>query len=105
MRLLAPALLCIAAPLCAQTAAAATPADTRHAATPKADTPRAPGLRFGKYDDNLDGMLTPAEISRNEGLRAKFTNLDRDHDMKLSPAEFAQMELQAATPAKAGEGE
>jgi hypothetical protein len=52
------------------------------------------GLRFEKYDADGDGKLTALEISRNAGIQRKFTNLDRNHDDVLSPAEFAMMEAQ-----------
>jgi hypothetical protein len=64
----------------------------------QADAPPARDgvLDFASYDADGDGAVTRVEAARNAAVQAKFVNLDVNRDDKLSRAEFAAIEAQAA---------
>lgn len=53
-----------------------------------ADTPAAPAQRLAKLDTNGDGVIDRSEAAVNPRLAAKFDQLDKNKDGKLSRDEL-----------------
>ena len=54
-----------------------------------ADTPTTPAPRPARLDTNGDGVIDRSEAAANPRLAAKFDELDKNKDGKLTPDEMA----------------
>lgn len=76
-------------PLLALAVLAALSAGVAFAAdTLPGDAPKPPGARFAALDKNGDGFIDRSEAAADPRLAAKFDELDRNQDGKLSPDEL-----------------